>query len=86
MKYESVALLLGYNQVFFHPQVLDFIPIYFPKILSNIWKASLVFMGKDLIVQPLYVHLKVNGFGTFFQKRVVLQLIYIIAHAKASCQ
>ena len=33
-KYNSVALLLGYNQVFFHPEVLDFLPIYFPHILS----------------------------------------------------
>ena len=29
-----VALLLGYNQVFFHPEVLKFLPIYFPHILS----------------------------------------------------
>ena len=29
----SVALLLGYNQDFFHPEVLDFLPIYFPHIL-----------------------------------------------------
>ena len=34
VKYNSVALLLGYNQVFFHPEVLDFLPIYFPHILS----------------------------------------------------
>ena len=34
MKYNSVALLLGDNQVFFHPEVLDFLPIYFPHILS----------------------------------------------------
>ena len=29
VKYNSVALLLGYNQVFFHPEVLDFLPILF---------------------------------------------------------
>ena len=33
MKYNSVALLLGYNTVFFHPEVLDFLPIYFLHIL-----------------------------------------------------
>ena len=27
-------ILSGYNQVFFHPEVLDFLPIYFPHILS----------------------------------------------------
>ena len=34
VKYKTVALLLGYNQVFFHPEVLDFLPIYFPHSLS----------------------------------------------------
>ena len=34
MKDNYVAPLLGYNQVFFHPEVLDFLPIYFPHILS----------------------------------------------------
>ena len=46
MKYNSVALLLGYNQVFFHPEVLDFLPIFFSTHFVHIWKASLVFMGK----------------------------------------
>ena len=32
-EYNYVALLLGYNQVFFHPQLLDFLPIYFLHIL-----------------------------------------------------
>ena len=41
MKYNSVALLLGYNQVFFHPEVLDFLPIYFPHILSISVKSDL---------------------------------------------
>ena len=41
MKYNSVALLLGYNQVFFHPEVLDFLPIYFPHILSISGKPHL---------------------------------------------
>ena len=27
VKYNFVTLLLGYNQVFFHPEVLDFLPI-----------------------------------------------------------
>ena len=34
VKYNSVALLLGYNQVFIHSEVLDFLPIYFSHILS----------------------------------------------------
>ena len=46
VKYNSVALLLGYNQVFFHPEVLDFLPIYFPHILSISGKPHLFFMGK----------------------------------------
>ena len=33
VKYNYLALLLGYNQVFFHPEVLDFLHIYFPYIL-----------------------------------------------------
>ena len=57
MKYNSVALLLGYNQVFFHPEVLDFLPIYFLHILFISGKPHL-FHGKDMIVQSLYVHLK----------------------------
>ena len=39
--HNSVALLLGYNQVFFHPEVLDFLPIYFPHILSISGKPHL---------------------------------------------
>ena len=42
VKYNYVALLLGYNQIFFHPEALNFLPIHFVHIL----KASLVFMGK----------------------------------------
>ena len=34
VKYSFVALLLGYNLDFFHPEVLNFLPIYFPHILS----------------------------------------------------
>ena len=34
LKYNSWAFLLGYNQVFVHPEVLDFLPIYFLHILS----------------------------------------------------
>ena len=33
--------LLGYNQDFFHPEVLDFLPIYFPHILSISGKPHL---------------------------------------------
>ena len=36
-----VALLLGYNQVFFQPEVLEFLPIYFPHILSISGKPHL---------------------------------------------
>ena len=54
VKYNSVAFFLGYNQDFFHPEVLDFLLIYFPRILESLT----CFHGKDLIVQSLYVHLK----------------------------
>ena len=50
MKYKSVALLLGYNQVFFHPEVLEFLPINFPYNVSISGKPHL-FHGKDLIVK-----------------------------------
>ena len=40
-EYNFVALLLGYNQVFFQPEVLDFLPIYFPHILSISGKPHL---------------------------------------------
>ena len=39
--YNSVTLLLGYNQILFHPEVLDFLPIYFPHILSIFGKPHL---------------------------------------------
>ena len=41
MKYNSVALLSGYNQVFFHPELLDFLPIYFLHIVSISGKPHL---------------------------------------------
>ena len=41
MKYNSVALLLGYNQISFHSEVLDFLPIYFPHIVSMSGKPHL---------------------------------------------
>ena len=41
VKYNSEALLLGYNQVFFHPDVLGFLPIYFPHMLSISGKPHL---------------------------------------------
>ena len=46
VKNNSVALLLGYNQVFFHPEVLDFLPIYFPQILSISRKPQLFSWGR----------------------------------------
>ena len=41
VKYNSVALLLGNNQDLFHPEVFDFLPIYFPHILSISGKPHL---------------------------------------------
>ena len=41
VKCNSVALLLGYNQVFFHPEVLDFLSIYFPHIVPLSGKPHL---------------------------------------------
>ena len=48
---------LGYNPVYFHQEVIDFRPIYFPHILS-IMESLACFHGIHLIVQSLYVHLK----------------------------
>ena len=56
-QYNSVALWLGYNQVFFHPEVLDFLPFIFHTFCSYL-ESLLCFHGKDLIVQSLYVQLK----------------------------
>ena len=47
VKYNSVALLLGYNHVFFHPEVLNFLPIYLPHILFLSGKPHL-FSGEIL--------------------------------------
>ena len=41
VKYNTEAVFSGYNQVFFHPEVLDFLPIYFPHILSISGKPHL---------------------------------------------
>ena len=62
MKYNSVALLLGYNQVFFNPEVLDFLPIYFPHILSISVKSDL-FSRERLDSSISYVHLKDSKAG-----------------------
>ena len=53
VKYNSVALLLGYNQVFFYPEVLHSLPIYFPHIVNLcLYLESLTcFHRKDLIVK-----------------------------------
>ena len=56
-KYNSVALWLGYNQVFFHPEVLDFLPFIFHTFCPYL-ESLTCFHGKDLIVQSLYVQLK----------------------------
>ena len=57
VKYNSVALLLGYNQDFFHPEVFDFLPVFFHTFCPYL-ESLTCFHGKDLIVQSLYVHLK----------------------------
>ena len=54
VKYNSVTLLLGYNQIFFHPEVLDFLPIYFHTFCPYL-ESLTCFHGKYLIVQSLYV-------------------------------
>ena len=41
VKYNFVALLLGYNQIFFHIEVLNFLPICFPHILPISGKPRL---------------------------------------------
>ena len=41
VKYNSLALLLEYNQVYFYPEVLDNLHIYFPHILSICGKPHL---------------------------------------------
>ena len=91
MKYNSVALLLGYNQVFFHPEVLLFLPIYFPHILFISGKPIL-FSWEILDSSIFYVHLSKEKQGrsmpfeivcicvwllVLFQKHVILQLIHI---------
>ena len=53
----ACALLLGYNQVFFHPEVLDFHHIYFPQFCPYL-ESLTCFHGKDLIFHSLYEHLK----------------------------
>ena len=40
-KYNSVAHLLGYNEVLFHTEALNILPIYFPHILSISGKPHL---------------------------------------------
>ena len=54
---KCVALLLGYNQVFIHPEVLNFLAIYFPHICPYL-ESLTCFHGKDVIVLILYVHFK----------------------------
>ena len=49
----SVALLIGYNQVFFHPEVLNFLPIYFPHILYISGKPYL--FAWEILDGPIFV-------------------------------
>ena len=60
--YNSVALLLGYNQVFLYPEVLDFLPIYFPHICPYL-ESPTCFHGKDLIVQSFMYILRTEMQG-----------------------
>ena len=46
VNYNFVALLLGCNQVFFHPGVLDFLPICFQLILFVSGKPHLFSWGR----------------------------------------
>ena len=48
--YNSVALLLWYIQVFLHPEIIDFLPIYFQHILSISGKSYLFLMDKSIFV------------------------------------
>ena len=57
VKYNYLALLLGYNQVFFHPDVLIYFPFIFHTFCPYL-ESLTCFHGKYLIVQSLYVHLK----------------------------
>ena len=89
MKDNYVAPLLGYNQVFFHPEVLDFLPIYFPHILSisvnphlfscerlkSLWRQGL--SEPDFYGDLVYKLKKIVGFNNFSA-----QFIKIISHYK----
>ena len=56
-KYNYVALLLGYNQDFFHTEYSISFPFIFHTFCPYL-ESLTCFHGKDLIVQSLYVHLK----------------------------
>ena len=51
---DSVARLLGYNQVFLHPEVLISFPFIIHTFCQYLESLS-CFQGKYLIVQSLYV-------------------------------
>ena len=53
VKYNFVAFLLGYNKIFFPPEVLDFLSIYFPHILSISGKSHL--FSWDRLDSPIFV-------------------------------
>ena len=57
VKYNSVALLLGYNQVFFTQRYLISFPFILQTFCPYLNRLN-CFHGKDLIVQSLYLHLK----------------------------
>ena len=70
--------MLGYNQVFFPPEVLNFLPIYFPHFQSLYvhledrkagWR-KLMFMSFEIVSICVWL-------WYFFQKHFVQQLIHI---------
>ena len=62
VKYNSVALLLGYIHIFFHPEVLISFPFIFNTFCPYL-ESLTCFHGKDLIIKSLYVHLKDSKAG-----------------------
>ena len=93
VKYNSVALLLGYNQVSFTQRYSISFPFIFDTFCPYL-ESLTCFQGKYLIIQSLNVHLKHTQKSSvevsscschlscvwlcyFFQKHVLLQLIHI---------
>ena len=78
MKYNSVALLLGYSQVFFHPEVLNFLPIYFPYILSISGKPHLFALERiDLCMYKLRTEKQGRGKLMFMPFEIVSICVWL---------